>query len=104
MNDLDDNKEISMLISALVDGELTHDEAIPLFELIKREPALQEKWRNFHLIREGLCSGNECKNFIDLAARVRRALNGNVTAPFDSPMILKANTTTQVAIESLKKS
>lgn len=100
---LEDNKEIGELLSALVDGELTHDETIPLLELLKREPVLKEKWRNYHLIRECLGGHNEGKNFIDLAQRVRRVLSEDVTAPFDSPMILKAKATTEVAIEGRKK-
>ena len=104
MNDnLEENKEIGALLSALVDGELTHDEAIPLLELLKREPALNEKWRNYHLIRDSLSGHNEGKNYVDLAQRVRRVLNEDVTAPFDSPMILKAKASTQVAIEGHKK-
>jgi negative regulator of sigma E activity len=38
-------------ISALIDDELTFEEKMSLFSQIKRDEALQEKWRNFNVIK-----------------------------------------------------
>ena len=49
-------------ISALMDGELEHDEAAGLVPVLKQRVDLREAWSSYHLIGEALrgerCGGN----------------------------------------------
>ncbi len=44
--------DVNWKLSLLMDDELPSDEAIALLERLQREPELQDKWYQYHLIRQ----------------------------------------------------
>ena len=68
-------------ISALMDGELFDDEADALFDKLKRNPDVHERWQVYHLIGDVLRQpGHVCPN-ISAAMRERLQAEPTVLAP-----------------------
>ncbi|HRP75396.1 MAG TPA: sigma-E factor negative regulatory protein [Rhodocyclaceae bacterium] len=64
-------------LSALLDGDLDEASARPVFESIRRDPALVEKWNAYCLIGDAL--RGDAAGFSDVSERVMARIRGEPT-------------------------
>jgi len=74
-------------VSALVDGELPHEEVDTVFDVLKRNEAKQSCWRHYHLISDALKNNLPDRLPEDFVNRVSQALEAepNFVAPPSRP-------------------
>ncbi|WP_158970425.1 sigma-E factor negative regulatory protein [Paraglaciecola sp. L3A3] len=58
-------------LSAFIDGEVSSDNVV---DAVKRDADLMQKWKNYHLIRDGLRQELPTELNFDIAAKVAQAL------------------------------
>src|SRR4030067_1018083 len=68
-------------ISALMDGELLEDEAEPLLDKLKHNPAAHSEWQTYHLISDALRQPDHLHSNISSAMRERLQAEPTVLAP-----------------------
>lgn len=72
-------------ISALMDGELSEEDANAIFDKLKRNPEAHEEWATYHLISEVLRQPDRVQTNIHMAIRDRLQDEPTVLAPPGRP-------------------
>ena len=72
-------------ISALMDGELSEEDANAIFDKLKRNPDAHEEWATYHLISEVLRQPDRVQTNIHMAIRDRLQDEPTVLAPPTRP-------------------
>lgn len=93
---------IEEAISALMDNELSAEEAKIVIEAIKKDPSLQAKWENYHLISANMTKPKQgkrklvCKVEDQLAMEVKEALQKESTIEnFNEPCVINTSSNHQ---------
>ncbi|GEM_PF-1542942 len=73
------NHSIDNDISALMDDELPPDARDELYQVIKSDAVLVEKWSRYHLIRDALTNQLPDSFSLDFAERVKEAIDAEPT-------------------------
>lgn len=66
-------------ISTLMDGELSEDDALKVFDRLKHDPSMRKHWAAYHLVGDALRQPEHIHS--DLSARIRERLR-------DEPIIM----------------